>query len=623
MTPVQETIRLPGTSSPTVPENVTLGEYLFLRISQANPKLRSIFGIPGDFNVDLLEHLYSPVVAGRDIKFIGLCNELNGAYTADGYSRAIGGLSTFISTFGVGELSAINGIAGSFAEFSPVLHIVGTTSLPQRDHAINGSDVRNHHHLIQNKNPLCQPNHDVYKKMIEPISVIQESLDSDLQRNMEKIDRVLVKILQESRPGYLFIPCDITNLIVPSYRLYETPLPLEIQLTTSGVEVLEDVVDAILFRLYKSKNPSLLSDCLTTRFNLQDKLNTLVAKLPSNFVKLFSTNMARNIDESLSNFVGLYFGIGSSSKEVSRQLERNTDFLINLGYFNAETTTAGYSNDFSNIEEYIEINPDYIKVNEHIINIKNPESGKRLFSMGQLLDALLFKLDLNKIENINNNNISYKFFPPTLYEQDNNTDYIPQTKLVDYLNENLQPGDLLVMDTMSFCFALPDIMLPQGVQLLTQNYYGSIGYALPSTFGATMAVNDLGSDRRIILIEGDGAAQMTIQELSSFLKYKEFLPNMPKIFLINNDGYTVERMIKGPTRSYNDINGEWSWTQLLGVFGDKEQKYHSTALLRNVNEFNKYFEFQRQTDNSKLEFIELIAGKYDCPLRFSEMFCKK
>lgn len=33
-----------------------------------------------------------------------------------------------ITTFGVGELSALNGIAGSYSEFVPVIHIVGTPS---------------------------------------------------------------------------------------------------------------------------------------------------------------------------------------------------------------------------------------------------------------------------------------------------------------------------------------------------------------------------------------------------------------------------------------------------------------------------------------------------------------
>ena len=33
-----------------------------------------------------------------------------------------------MTTFGVGELSAINAIAGSFAEYVPVVHIVGAPS---------------------------------------------------------------------------------------------------------------------------------------------------------------------------------------------------------------------------------------------------------------------------------------------------------------------------------------------------------------------------------------------------------------------------------------------------------------------------------------------------------------
>ena len=36
-------------------------------------------------------------------------------HAADGYAR-IKGIAALITTFGVGELSAINGIAGSYAE---------------------------------------------------------------------------------------------------------------------------------------------------------------------------------------------------------------------------------------------------------------------------------------------------------------------------------------------------------------------------------------------------------------------------------------------------------------------------------------------------------------------------
>lgn len=66
----------------------------------------------------------------HDIKLINTCNELNAAYAADGYARIKGsihlcsnlthlGAGCLITTYGVGELSAINGVAGSYAERVP------------------------------------------------------------------------------------------------------------------------------------------------------------------------------------------------------------------------------------------------------------------------------------------------------------------------------------------------------------------------------------------------------------------------------------------------------------------------------------------------------------------------
>ena len=57
--------------------------------------------------------------------WVGNANELNAGYAADGYSR-IRGIGALVTTFGVGELSAINAIAGAYAERAPVVHIVGT-----------------------------------------------------------------------------------------------------------------------------------------------------------------------------------------------------------------------------------------------------------------------------------------------------------------------------------------------------------------------------------------------------------------------------------------------------------------------------------------------------------------
>jgi pyruvate decarboxylase len=73
---------------------------------------------------------------------VGNANELNGAYSADGYARVKGApgacfppfdskLMVVVTTYGVGELSAINGIAGAFSECLPIIHIVGNTATYQ------------------------------------------------------------------------------------------------------------------------------------------------------------------------------------------------------------------------------------------------------------------------------------------------------------------------------------------------------------------------------------------------------------------------------------------------------------------------------------------------------------
>ncbi|CUM47147.1 Thiamine pyrophosphate enzyme, central domain-containing protein [Debaryomyces fabryi] len=603
-------------------EQIPLGEYLFLRVCQINPRLKSVFGIPGDFNLNLLEHLYADsLLREKGVKFVGLCNELNASYTADGYSKIIQGLSVLITTFGVGELSALNGIAGAFAEYAPVLHIVGTTSTKRADYAktCGAQGVQNFHHLVQNKNSLMAPNHDVYKPLVEPFSVIQESLTMDgfdNEENLKKIDRVLIKICQENRPGYLFIPCDIPDITVSKARLEEAIITQELaEDDIESKQLVENITDRILDKLYQSSKPSIIGDALVSRFHYDEVFTKFISKLPSNFVKLFTTNMARNIDETLPNFVGTYFGKVSPTTELQKNLEQDTDLLIDFGYLNVETNTAGYTRDYSNIKDYIEIHPDYVFMDNEYIAVKDTATDRRRFSMGDLIQSLNQKLDTTCFINNNKliNNISYKFTPRKWHTDDATIDQcvVPQSKLIDFFNDYLQPNDILMVETCTFLFAVPDLKFPPGVTFLSQSFYGSIGYAIPATLGVSLAEKDLGTNRRIILVQGDGSAQMTVQELSTFLRHD--LIN-PKIFLINNEGYTVERIIKGPTRSYNDIQASWKWTELLKIFGDEHGARHVAATLKNAAELEN---FRSLPNNDKIELIELIMGKMDAPERFS------
>ena len=79
-----------------------------------------IFAVAGDFAFAI----HDAIVQDPDINYIGCCNELNAGYAADGYAR-VHGVGAVSTTYGVGELSAIGAVGGSYAENVPVFHLVG------------------------------------------------------------------------------------------------------------------------------------------------------------------------------------------------------------------------------------------------------------------------------------------------------------------------------------------------------------------------------------------------------------------------------------------------------------------------------------------------------------------
>ena len=99
--------------------------------------------------------------------------------------------------------------------------------------------------------------------------------------------------------------------------------------------------------------------------------------------------------------------------------------------------------------------------------------------------------------------------------------------------------------------------MPEGATFLGQMFYASIGYTVAPTVGACLAA----PGRRVVLFVGDGAFQMTCQDLSTIIRNDL----KPVIFLLNNDGYTIERVICD--RSYNDIQ-PWKYHRLVDAFGD-------------------------------------------------------
>src|SRR5438132_1985525 len=82
--------------------------YVLSRLSQLG--ITDVFGVPGDYAFPIND----AISEDQHLRWIGSSNELNAAYAADGYAR-IKGVAAVNTTYGVGELSALNALAGAYA----------------------------------------------------------------------------------------------------------------------------------------------------------------------------------------------------------------------------------------------------------------------------------------------------------------------------------------------------------------------------------------------------------------------------------------------------------------------------------------------------------------------------
>src|SRR5271170_6494008 len=92
---------------------VTVADYIVDRLAAEG--INHCFGVAGDY----LFPICDAVDSSAKVKWIGCANELNASYAADGYAR-VRGAAMLATTYGVGELSALNGVMGAKAERSLV-----------------------------------------------------------------------------------------------------------------------------------------------------------------------------------------------------------------------------------------------------------------------------------------------------------------------------------------------------------------------------------------------------------------------------------------------------------------------------------------------------------------------
>ena len=559
---------------------VKLAEYLFQRLVQLG--IGSVHGVPGDFNLTLLDY-----VEPAGLAWIGNANELNAGYAADGYAR-IKGISALVTTFGVGELSAIKAIAGAYAERAAVVHIVGTPPRSTQD-----GRVKVHH-------TFADGNFTRFAQMAKHVTVAQTSL-RDPRSAPGEIDRVLVECLLQSRPVYIEVPVDLVRAPVLAGSLEK-----KLELPEAVWEAAQDdAIAAVLEKVHAAKQPIILADGEIRAMGVVESLQELSKK--TNW-PTWSTGFAKGLlDETQKNFHGIYKG--KWEEEKTKAFFEAADVVLCFGpHFSTTNSWGGTS-----LPE--DKNTIYFSDTEIRIGSKT----FRDVPARQALPTLLQRLNQDKIQR-------YEKYPELRQDQNvsaQDTDQdgpITQDKAWKVLATFMREGDIVMGETGTPGYGAREMRLPPNTRLFTPVTWLSIGYMLPAAQGAALALRDRQrpsdggsvnpgqgkSGGRTILLIGDGSFQMTVQEIGTIIKQNLDVV----IFLINNDGYTIERCIHGVKQAYNDV-ARWRYLEALSFFGAEKDAYTATA--KTFGELGKVLADEKLSDGKGIRMVEVFMGKEDAP----------
>lgn len=544
---------------------ITLGRYLFERLNQL--KINTIFGLPGDFNLSLLDKIYE--VDG--MRWAGNANELNAGYAADGYSR-VKGLACLVTTFGVGELSALNAVGGSYAEHVGMLHVVGVPSISSQ-----AKQLLLHH-------TLGNGDFTVFHRMSNNISETTAFI-SDIHSAPGEIDRCIREAWVHQRPVYVGLPANLVDLKIPA-SLLDTPIDLSLKPNDPDAQA--EVVEHVLDLVSKSQNPVILVDACASRHDCKAEVEQLVDA--TNF-PVFTTPMGKSgINESHRRFGGVY--VGSLSEPEVKEAVESADLILSVGAMLSDFNTGSFSYSYKT-KNIVEFHSDYTKIRQATFpGVQMKEVLHNL--LGHVAKAAANYQEVGVPQQKLTNSPSD---PKTL---------LTQEWLWTKVSSWFQEGDIIVTETGTSAFGIVQSRFPNNTIGISQVLWGSIGFTVGATLGAVMAAQEIDPNKRVILFVGDGSLQLTVQEISTMIKWQ----TTPYLFVLNNDGYTIERLIHGETATYNDIQ-PWNNLGLLPVFGAKDYETYQVSTTGEVENLFRNEEFNK---NSRIRMIEVLLPKMDAPL---------
>jgi indolepyruvate decarboxylase len=535
----------------TTMKSTTVIDYIVQRL--ADEGIRDCFGVPGDYAFPVCD----AVDRNPNIRWIGCSNELNASYAADGYARARGA-AMLSTTYAVGELSAINGVMGAKAERSLVYHVVGMPSYQNQrlrktmHHTFGDGDFGNFIG-ISAQATCCHA-------VINPDNCMLE------------MERVIAEARRNNQPAYIVVPSDYALAPV-------TPTEVRPATLTSNESSLKKAVAVIAERINRAKSLVVLPAFTISRLGLQKEARQAIEALGCPFA---TTAMEKCvIDESHPQFAGMYAGVLSPND--TREIVEGAEVVIDLGgiSLNDETTT-GFTTRLDPAR-FISIGLNDVRIGGQVFG--NVRMADTLAALAKLKSpAARYNRKPERAPGVNGKS----------------SDKITMDALYSRYAAFIRPSDNVVLESGSSSFGVSPMPLADDVRVHIQMLWGSIGWATGAAFGIALA----DPNRRTILITGEGSHQLTANEIGNMGRYNA----KPIIFVLNNDGYMVERALEpNPDWSYNDL-AKWRYADLPRALGCTDWV---TARVETLGELDAALKAARESKSGA--YIEVIGRRMDMP----------
>ncbi|MFO7627935.1 MAG: thiamine pyrophosphate-binding protein [Prochlorococcaceae cyanobacterium] len=466
-------------------------------------QVRCVYGVPGDYVLGLFDRLErSPITT------ICTAGEEGAGFAADAHAR-LHGLGVAVVTYGVGALKLLNPVAGAYVERSPLLVISGAPGVRESDeHALL-------HHRIRAT--------DTQERFFHEVCAETACLDS-CRTAAGKIIKVLEAMQRESRPGYLELPRDCLDRVLP-WPLPPLTAPPAAPLISelhrlSGQNVLD--------WLRQRQRPVVLAGVELHRFGLQAAFQAVIEREGWPFATSLSGKSL--LSERHPQYLGIYEG--AMSRSEVRDVVEGSDGLLILGMPLSDIDTGIFT---MQLEA------------EHCVRVEMATGLRWANGDQESLDPTMLLQVLREAPgpavSASQRAVTVPSPPPPQPFQPRPATPITVRRLINAIDAMLSADSVVLADVGDALFSAVDLHLVEANDFLTSGYWGSLGFALPAAVGAWGAQ----PQHRPFVLLGDGSLLMSAIELATLARYR--IPAIVVVF--DNKGYGTERpMLDGP---FNDV----------------------------------------------------------------------